>query len=936
MTLETPLAELSCVPPLRARQLERFGLRVVGDLLLHFPRRHEDRRAFDHFPTGSQDAPVCVCGVVRKTSVRRIRGFQKMFDVLLEEEDASAFGGRLICRWFNSHWVEKMIVQGHRLVVFGKAKISGTSVVITHPEFEVVEDDADASIHLKRIVPVHPATEGLSPRIIRRIIWDVLEELTDDDVTQLVPAKLDRTSRAWALRQMHFPESWESLAKAKQHLVLEEFLAMQLAIATKRREHSSERGAAHCGPGELMRRLHEALPFSLTAAQQRAIAGIREDLSAPRAMNRLLHGDVGSGKTLVAMSAMLLCVEAGWQAALMAPTQILAEQHYLVFRRLLDPLGIRVAIRTGARREDAGAMPLFNAAKPQVPGGAPDSGAVSGDPPETPLNSPGSQTTPESPSAPDAQFAGAHYRQGRLPHFEYPWAIYAICFNTLDPARLSPAACDIVMEAIVHWANQRYHLFAACVMPDHVHLLIQPIPKPGAAGDAAEFFPLSEIMHSIKSWTAHEINKLEGGKGSLWQKEWFDRYTCGDRDLAEKYDYILNNPRAEGLVQRAEDYAWSWWEGGGWRRKAESKVALEAGRLDQHPSRVLHPGGGAVAPQQSAPCPASAIAGTEPHILIGTHALLYEGAGFTRLGLAVVDEQHKFGVMQRARLRAQAGEGAVPDVLVMTATPIPRTLTMTLYGDLDISTLDEMPAGRGRIITGIRPPAKLDDAARFIREQLDAGRQAYIVYPLIEDSGKLEAKAATAEFKKWSGMLSPHRCELIHGRIPPEDKEAIMERFRSGEAKALIATTVIEVGVDVPNATVMLIENAERFGLAQIHQLRGRIGRGTHTSYCILFTSSDDKEVVEKLRILEQTTNGFEIAEADLRLRGPGDMLGTAQSGLPPLRLGDLVRDADLMKLARNHAFLIFEHDPQLERPEHAGCRELLAASRRLNLAQVS
>ena len=693
VTLETPLAELDFLPPNRARLLERFGLPTVGALLLHFPRRYEDRNQFDRFPNDTTHQPVCVCGVVKKTSVRRIRGWQKMFDVLIEEDGASAFGGRLICRWFNSHWVEKMIVQGHRLVVYGKPKRNGSNVIIAHPEFEVIEDDTEESIHLRRIAPIHAATEGISPRVLRRMVWEVLEQLQDDTVEQLVPEKLDATPRSWALREMHFPTSMESLAKARRHLVLEEFLAMQLAVSAKRAELKSERGEPHCGAGEWMRRLHDSLPFPLTKAQQRSIAEIRDDLAAPRPMNRLLHGDVGSGKTLVAMSAMLLCVEAGFQAALMAPTQILAEQHYLTFRRLLDPLGIRVALRTGARREDGGEMPL----------------------------------------------------------------------------------------------------------------------------------------------------------------------------------------------------------------------------LDPSPNTDIAPG--------------------EPHILVGTHALLYEGAGFTRLGLAVIDEQHKFGVVQRARLREQ---GSAPDVLVMTATPIPRTLTMTIYGDLDVSTLDEMPAGRGKIITGVRAPAKLPEAAKFIREQLDSGRQCYIVYPLIEESEKLEAKAATAEFVKWSEMLAPLKCELIHGRVPPEEKDVIMTRFRSGETKALIATTVIEVGVDVPNANVMLIENAERFGLAQLHQLRGRIGRGEHKSYCILITGTDEEEAMEKLRVLEKTNDGFEIAEADLRLRGAGDLLGTAQSGLPPLKLGDLFRDADLMKLARNHAYLIFEHDPKLERPEHAGCRVLLNETRRTILAQVS
>ncbi len=691
MNLETPLVETDVVPPPRARQLERFGIATVGALLLHFPRRYEDRTQFDHFPAETADKAVCVCGIAKKTSLRRLRGGQRMFDVLIEEEDAGAFGGRLVCRWFNSHWVEKMIAQGHTLVVHGKPKLSAGNVVITHPEFEIVEDDAEQSIHLKRIVPIHAATEGLTPRVLRRIVWDVLERLEDDVVAQLVPPALDRMPRAWALRQMHFPKSWEDLAKARKHLVLEEFLAMQLAVSAKRAELKAERGEPHCGPGEIMRRLHASLPFPLTGAQQRAVAEIRDDLASARPMNRLLHGDVGSGKTLVAMSAMLLCVESGFQAALMAPTQILAEQHFLNFRRLLEPLGIRVSLRTGARKEDAGEMPLFS-------------------------------------------------------------------------------------------------------------------------------------------------------------------------------------PQTEG-------------------------------------------------------------ANSEPHIFVGTHALLYEGAGISRLGLAVIDEQHKFGVMQRARLR---GEGAVPDVLVMTATPIPRTLTMTLYGDLDVSTLDEMPPGRGRIVTLVRPPEKLPDAVKFIRTQLDEGRQAYIVYPLVEESERLEAKAATAEFAKWSELLAPMKCALLHGRVPPDEKDAVMAAFRSGATKALIATTVIEVGVDVPNANVMLIENAERFGLAQLHQLRGRIGRGAHKSWCVLLTTGNDAESLEKLRILENTGDGFEIAEADLRLRGPGDLLGTAQSGLAPLRLGDLFKDSDLMKLARNHAFLIFERDPKLELPENVGCRTLLAENRRAILSQVS
>ena len=719
MTLETPLASLEWLPPQRVRQLSRFGLITVEDLLTQFPRRYEDRTEFDRFPTGESDAAVCVCGVVSKTVARRIRGRQKMFDVVLEEPEAHALSQPLVCRWFNSHWVEKLIATGQQLVVYGKPKRSGSSVVIAHPEFEAIEEGSDTSIHLKRIAPIHGATEGLSPRVMRALVWQVLAGLDLTSIAPRMPRVLDPIGRGEALRQIHFPDSWTALEKARRHLVLEEFFTLQISVAAKRAEQLALPGAAHCGPGNLMRRLHAALPFPLTEAQQRSIREIAADLAADRPMNRLLHGDVGSGKTLVALSAMLLVVESGAQAALMAPTQILAEQHYLSFKRLLEPLGIAVALRTGARTEDTAALPLFayagDASAPGLPGGLVVAGGG-----------------------------------GRVPH-----------------------------------ATQ----------------------------------PIQEI-------------------------------------------------------------------------------------------------------------------GSTPQIFIGTHALLYERAGITNLGLAVIDEQHKFGVLQRARLREH---GVAPDVLVMTATPIPRTLTMTVYGDLEVSVLDELPAGRGKIITAVRDAAKLPEAVKFLRQQLEAGRQAYVVYPLIDESEKLEAKSAAAEVAKWQLLLAPMRCELLHGRIPPEEKDAIMQRFRVGETQALIATTVIEVGIDVPNANLLLVENAERFGLAQLHQLRGRIGRGEHKSYCILLNAKpDDDQCAEKLRILEETSDGFQIAEADLRLRGAGEMLGTAQTGMGLFKIGDPVADMELMQLARQHAQRILQNDPRLEREENRGYRTLLREQRKLTLAQVS
>ena len=426
-------------------------------------------------------------------------------------------------------------------------------------------------------------------------------------------------------------------------------------------------------------------------------------------MNRLLQGDVGSGKTVVAIAAMLLAIEAGYQAALMAPTQVLAEQHYGVLRRWLDPLGVRIALRTAARHEESGPLPLFAA---------------------------------------------------------------------------NESSC---------------------------------------------------------------------------------------------------------------------------RRDAETST---------HDA-----------------CATQAVATDAPQIIVGTHALLYQGVAFSNLGLVVIDEQHKFGVAQRAGL---TGREPVPDVLVMTATPIPRTLTMTVYGDLDVSIIDEMPRNRGKIVTAVRDMEKLPEVLTFLREQLERGRQLYVIYPLIDESEKLDAKAAAAEYESWCGRLRLFQCELLHGRIPALEKQEIMERFRLGQTHALISTTVVEVGVDVPNATVMLVENAERFGLSQLHQLRGRVGRGEHKSYCILLTSDQSAETTAKLSVLEKTSNGFDVAEADWELRGPGDLLGTAQSGLPALKIGNLKSDAHLMRSARAVAMSIFANDPALERPENQRFRRLIVEREGRTFAHVS
>jgi ATP-dependent DNA helicase RecG len=685
MQISRPLAELDWIPRPKLLALRRLGIETIEDLLTHFPRRHEDRTEFPEFPREESDVPICLCGEVIKTSLRRFGGWKKIFEATLQESKANALSEPLVCRWFNLHYVQKMIATGQRIVVFGKPRLRGKRICMDHPEFEVIENDEEISIHFRRITPIYPATEGLSQRTLRSIIYRLLNSISDEMLETLGPSDLICGERYDAIRAIHFPESWEARDAAREHLVLSEFFAMQMLIASRRTDSSIRIGQAHCGPGALLDKFLKALPFELTRAQSKVIEEIRRDLTAHHPMNRLLQGDVGSGKTVVAIAAILLAVEAGYQAAFMAPTQILAEQHYAVLRRWLEPLGVCMALRTAARQEES-------------------------------------------------------------------------------------------------------------------------------------FIPL--------------------------------------------------------------------------------------------------------------------IAGDEnPGVIIGTHALLYDAISFSNLGLVVIDEQHKFGVAQRARLSARE---PAPDVLVMTATPIPRTLTMTIYGDLDVSTIDEMPRNRGRIVTAVRDQSKLGEVLNFLRTQLEAGRQLYVIYPLIDESEKLDVKAAAAEYELWRERLRPFRCELLHGRIPATEKQDIMERFRRGETNALISTTVLEVGVDVPNASVMLIENAERFGLAQLHQLRGRIGRGEHKSYCILLTSDQVKEASGKLAVLERTSNGFEVAEADWELRGPGDLLGTAQSGLPALKIGNLKTDAHLMRRARAAAMSIFEADPRLESPENQRFRCLIVEQQGRTFSNVS
>jgi RecG-like helicase/REP element-mobilizing transposase RayT len=901
IAISQPLEELNWIPRPKLLALRRLEIETVEDLLTHFPRRHEDRTEFAKFPREESDVPICLCGEVVKTSLRRFGGWKKIFEATLQESNPNALSEPLVCRWFNLHYVQKMIATGQRLVIFGRPRLRGKRICMDHPEFEVIENDEEISIHFRRITPIYPATEGLSQRVLRSLIYRVLNELprSHAEFETMAPGNLVRGERHEAIRAIHFPDSWEARDGAREHLVLTEFFMMQMLIASRRADASTRRGEKHCGAGVLLDRFLESLPFELTSAQSKVIAEIRYDLAASHPMNRLLQGDVGSGKTVVAIAAMLLAVEGGYQAAFMAPTQILAEQHYDVLRRWLDPLGVRIALRTAARQEESGPLPLF-ARKGQSLGSARLQRAGDGILP--------SRTSSETDSS-----LGAQYSCRRLPHFEKPWAIYAVTITTAHRRCLSPQARTVVLNAWRHFHNARYELFALCVMPDHVHALFQPWPKNEASREETIFWSLTELMRSLKSFTAREINRAEGKSGAVWEKETFDRYIRSDRDLAEKFHYILRNPWDAGVAKQNQDYPWIW--------------TLQD---EMHILRSSSPQNAATSTLQAC---APQISAEEPQIIVGTHALLYENVSFSNLGLVVIDEQHKFGVAQRARLSARE---PAPDVLVMTATPIPRTLTMTIYGDLDISTVDEMPQNRKKIVTAVRDESKLGEVLMFLRTQLEAGRQLYVIYPLIDESEKLDAKAAAAEYELWRERLHPFRCDLLHGRIPPTEKQEIMERFRRRETSALISTTVLEVGVDVPNVNVMLIENAERFGLAQLHQLRGRIGRGEHKSYCILLTSAQVKEASAKLAILEKTSDGFEVAEADWELRGPGDLLGTAQSGLPALKIGNLKTDAHLMRRARAVAVSILERDPRLEWPENQRFRRFIVEQQGRTFSNVS
>jgi ATP-dependent DNA helicase RecG len=676
-----PLSTIPGIGPKFAEVLGKLGLFTHEDLLHFVPRRYEDRRHLVPLSRAQEGQAITVRGKIhqaRKVHFGSLRLEITVAPALLENRDDI-----VIARWYG--YPPYGIREGAEVFLFGKLTRDRKSRwIMTQPDYEIVHVDAESYIHIDRIAPIYNLTEGVSQRVLRKIMFEASQRVPFE-APEFYPAPADFMPRREAFRAVHFPESHEAGHRARQRLAYDEFFVLQCVVALRRASRVQANREREHSTGDLTQRWLAALPYPLTGAQKRVMSEIDRDLGHGPPMNRLLQGDVGSGKTFVAIYAMLKAVEAGEQAALMAPTQILAEQHALNLRRWLEPLGVRVDLFTG--------------------------------------NAKGKKT---------------------------------------------------------------------------------------------------------------------------------DRLAGGELDLF----------------------------------------------------------------RPSAPQPKSTGS-----VVIGTHALLYDRYAADKLGLIVIDEQHKFGVLQRLAL---SRKGRNPDILVMTATPIPRTLGMTLYGDLDVSVLDEMPPGRQPIVTQCRSAKELDKFWAFLVKQLGEGRQAYVIYPLVEESEKIDAKSVKTEFENLQAHLPGVKLGLLHGQLPPLEKERVMAGFRDGEIQVLLSTSVVEVGVDVPNATVMLIENAERFGLAQLHQLRGRVGRGAHKSYCVLVGEPKSVEGWRRLKIMEETCDGFRIAEEDLRIRGSGNIFGTEQSGLPPLLFADLDTDFDLLVRARADAARIFEKDPTLS--EYPGLREKMAA----------
>lgn len=666
-----PVAEARFVDSTRAEALHRLGLTTVGDLVRHFPFRYLDLTNVMPLAQAKHGSDSTVVGQVHEIRVKKPKPRLSITEVALFDGT-----GVVIGVWFNQPWVQQRFQVGERVAFAGRVEIDFGFKRIKNPFVEKLSTSAENDSEAGRILPVHRTTEGLSTNWLRRLVAAAVDD--NADVPDHLPSRL-RLERGLvplrtALRDVHFPVRTTDAEAARKRLAYDELLQLQLFMAMRRykltREHA---GIAHVTDGPALRELPAALPFTLTGEQTQAVEEILRDMNAPHPMNRLLLGDVGTGKTAVAAHALAAAADSGHQAAMMAPTEVLATQYAEKVGPLLDAIGVRWALLTGSTK----------------------------------------------------------------------------------------------------------------------------------------------------------------------------------------------------TAQRRETL--------------------------------------------------SAIAAGDVQVLLGTHALLESDVTFDRLTLAIVDEQHRFGVNQRLGLR---GKGALADMLVMTATPIPRSLALTLYGDLATSYLRSRPMATAGVVTEVLAPHQAHKAHAAVREEVKSGRQAYVVCALVDESDNAQAKAATREVERLRNQVFPDlRVGLLTGRMRPAEKAEVMRSFRAGETDVLVSTTVIEVGVDVPNATAMIIEDADRFGMAQLHQLRGRVGRGAHSGRVWLVSDAKAPEKRERLRTLAATTDGFELAEQDLRLRGEGQVLGDRQHGLPDLRVADLIEDLDLVRIARSDAYAIIDRDPDLRLPEHGPLR---------------
>ena len=698
LDLSTALTYLKGVGPGRAAMFEAKGLHTVEDLLSYFPFRYEDR---SNMKTIAQLAPGEMATVIAEVRSSKLAGFRRKDLGLFEATFTDASGAILAAKWFHGKYLAGVFEPGQKVALFGKIEYDNYTGALSmmHPEFETLsgeDDEGPAALHVGRVVPIYEAVAKISTRVLRTLIHNALAVLApvEDHMPGGIRQRLSMPDRWTAIRDAHFPPEGADLrllnsfrSPAHFRLIFEEFFWLECGLALKRNKARRMPGIAFELSPQARERIKEMLPFKPTGAQKRVLAEIAQDMAAPRPMNRLLQGDVGSGKTIVAAEAGVIAIENGYQVAVLAPTEILANQHYIYLKQLFSKLGYVTALITG-------------------------------------------------------------------------------------------------------------------------------------------------------SFTGREKTQL--------------------KKLV-----------AEGLT----------------------------------------------------------------HVTVGTHALLEKDLEFKRLGLAIIDEQHRFGVMQRFAL---SRKGVHPDVLVMTATPIPRTLALTIYGDLDVSVIDELPPGRKPIVTKHVTDHQIEQVYSFVKKQIDAGRQAYVVYPVIEESETQAMKAAEKMYEHLSQEVFPGvTVGLLHGRLPSADKEAVMERFKRGEIKILVCTTVIEVGVDVPNATVMLIEQAERYGLAQLHQLRGRVGRGGEQSYCILVTERLNDTGRERIRTLVDSNDGFAIAEMDLKLRGPGEFFGTKQSGVPAMRIASIIRDREILEVARREAMDFVNTPPSEEELRDAVAYIQDHWQRRYGLTQV-